>query len=191
MAGVELIFEMLGYWHMGSGMGQGGSLDALAIRMNDLPYIPGRTVKGLLRDGVLTLEECGQLVPGTTEKWFGTDPGNHKNRYDTDQGCIKFTNASLGKEYEIWSHTHHHHLAALFHQVSSTALDAKGNAVNKSLRRIEVAVPMTLTALAASNGEDTAWVSAFAKASYLIRYIGSHRHRGLGRVKLTVKEVKA
>ena len=38
-------------WHCGSGLAAGADVDALVIKDSDgLPYIPGKTMKGLLRE---------------------------------------------------------------------------------------------------------------------------------------------
>ena len=45
-------FSILSYWHAGSGQGRSAVSDALVQNdRNGLPFLPGRTVKGLLREG--------------------------------------------------------------------------------------------------------------------------------------------
>ena len=60
-------------------------------------------------------------------------------------------------------------------------------AKNKSLRTIEVCMPVTLSALIDIKDGDSKTFEYFQKASGLIRSLGSHRHRGLGRCKVTVE----
>jgi CRISPR-associated protein Csx10 len=48
----KLTVTMLGDWHVGSGTGRPGSIDRLIQRDDfDLPYIPAKTLTGILRDG--------------------------------------------------------------------------------------------------------------------------------------------
>ena len=47
---IDYSIEFFSYWHCGSGLAAGADVDELAIKDGDgLPYVPGRTVKGLLR----------------------------------------------------------------------------------------------------------------------------------------------
>lgn len=43
-------------WHCGSGLGAGADVDALVIKdAHQLPFVPGKTIKGLLREAVETV----------------------------------------------------------------------------------------------------------------------------------------
>ncbi|MEJ2682664.1 MAG: RAMP superfamily CRISPR-associated protein [Gammaproteobacteria bacterium] len=51
-----LKITFLDYWHAGGSHGQGFHTQATVARDHDgLPYLPGRTLKGLLRDAVSQL----------------------------------------------------------------------------------------------------------------------------------------
>lgn len=68
-----LTIEFHGYWHVGSGRGDGLGTDAAVIRTSGkLPYVPGRTIKGLLRDAATLSEALGYLAAGRTTMLFGT-----------------------------------------------------------------------------------------------------------------------
>ena len=68
-----LEIQLLSYWHAGSGFGRGADVDALVLKEgNSLPYLPGRTVKGLLREAMQCCEEAGAVPEGTTSNLFGT-----------------------------------------------------------------------------------------------------------------------
>lgn len=65
----KLTVTMLGDWHVGSGTGRPGNIDRLIQRDDfDLPYIPAKTLTGILRDG------C-ELVA------WGLDEGNEKGEW--------------------------------------------------------------------------------------------------------------
>lgn len=192
MKSAKLTFEMTGYWHMGSGFGEGANLDAVVVKtQNGLPYIPGKTVKGLMREAVFTAEECSRVGRGTTTKLFGSHDLN-KSRFETTPGSLTFTNATLGTDMEEWAGKSENveMKQLLFHQVAATKIDESGTAENKSLRRVEVVVPLTLTAYVASAEDDQEWVASLKEAAPLVRHIGSHRHRGLGRAIMKVEEME-
>ena len=53
---IDYTIEFFSLWHCGSGLAAGADVDERVIRDKDgLPYVPGRTVKGLLRDAADTL----------------------------------------------------------------------------------------------------------------------------------------
>jgi CRISPR/Cas system CSM-associated protein Csm3 (group 7 of RAMP superfamily) len=187
--------ELLSYWHAGSGVGQGSLYDATVIKdPNGLPYLPGRTLKGLLRDALHTCENAEQVPNGITETLFGrqsckgtSDPSS------TTQGIIYVSNATLPKEVEqkliadIADTTKPALRDALFDRFVSTSLDENGIATDKTLRSVELCVPLELYAMVSMDTEDPAHWEALGKACSLIRALGSHRQRGLGRCKLSLK----
>ncbi len=188
MTEARIIFEMLGYWHMGTGSGKGFDYDAVVSKTaKKLPYIPGRTVKGLLREAVLLLEEAGRVASGTTADLFGR--ADVDSRYDSAEGRIAFSSATLHPDPSAepgWNNSLPDYLYA---GIASTRIDERGQAVDQSLRRIEVAIPAVLTASASCDDLSTTWVEVLKGAAPLVRMAGSHRHRGLGRVKVTVEGV--
>ncbi len=117
-----LTIEIHAYWHAGSGRGEGMGLDATVVRTRGgLPYLPGRTLKGLMRDASQLAENLGHLQPvGRTEWLFGSplpqpsqtagtsyDAQQTATRYDTRPGRLRFSSARLGavaQEQESWEH---------------------------------------------------------------------------------------
>ena len=48
--------EFQSYWHIGSGLSTGTANDASLLKdRNNFPFIPGKTLKGLIRDAALLL----------------------------------------------------------------------------------------------------------------------------------------
>ena len=85
---LKLTVEILSYWHAGSGLGRGADLDALVLRNgDDLPYLPGRTLKGLLREAFMICEEMGHAQKGRTAELFGLDAAPPSIR-DFDQRAL-------------------------------------------------------------------------------------------------------
>ena len=199
MKTLEITFTFLSPWHMGSGFGEGPNLDAVPVKSPaGLPFIPGRSVKGLFREAFLLAEECGRLQAGTTCRLFGSrDQG--LSRYDSTAGCLHFDSATLGEAMEVWAFAVDEQgkrknagaVRQLFMTLSSTRIDEDGLACDKTLRKIEVALPVTLTARIEGADPDSNLTDALEIAASLIRQAGVHRHRGLGRVTITVKEVRS
>jgi len=190
----KITFKILSFWHAGSGSGEGSHLDAVVTKTPaGLPCIPGRTVKGLFRESVLTAEECGMYNEnGMTDRLFGKGDSSI-SRFDTVPGLLRFTGADLGEGMEQWAGSRENrgrvqHLYSVF---SSTKINENGLAADKSLRSIELTVPLKLCGFVQSDDESTEWMYALRTAAPLLRHLGSHRHRGLGRVVVTVEEVRS
>lgn len=178
-----LKLELLDYWHAGTGRGEGAYLDALVIKRDELPYLPGKTVKGLLREATLTAEEAGRCDTGTTLRLFGRPDGAY------DAGGLIVDDATLPQGVVAWLSTSTDGAALrkhLYRAVASTRIDEDGLARDKNLRRIEVTVPVTLYAPLSCNGPSESWVQILERVAPLIRSLGSHRRRGLGRVRTSV-----
>ena len=193
----DLTIEILSFWHAGSSLGKGAEADATAL-VDDrgLPFLPGRTVKGLLREAVLTCEEFGRLPMGTTCRLFGKapTPGEPSDsspgilRFDSAQICGSARCELLRKEPERKQENDLR--PSLFEKISSTAIDDHGQAADHTLRTIEVTVPVTLHSRVHGPAE-TDWVDAIRFASSLVRSLGCQRHRGLGRCRVTLGDEAA
>ena len=120
-----LSFELLSWWHAGSGRGAGTILDATVHRSPlGLPEIPGKTVKGLLRAAMDRAVEAGVVDPGRQQRWFGSfllgdnavlsSPGNEEPgdaamrhleeaRFSTEPGELWFGSAVLPEAWQRWA----------------------------------------------------------------------------------------
>ena len=68
--------ELHTWWHCGSGQSAGADVDALVIKdKNGMPFIPGKTIKGLLRDAA--------------EELIGWSAETGKADYDEDSAFVK------------------------------------------------------------------------------------------------------
>lgn len=182
-----ILFDIKEYWHAGAGHGAGRLIDATVVKTPaGLPYLPGKSVKGLLRQAVLSCETWGHLEAGTTDRLFGT---RAVGRFETTPGVLAVSDATLGEQWERWARTEEGHAlsSSFFADLSSTSLDEFRVANERTLRRIEVAIPVALTAsweVIGEGGEEA--FTALKTAAPLLRMLGSSRHRGLGRVSVSV-----
>lgn len=80
----KLTITMESDWHIGSGNGRPGNVDRLIKRdANGLPYIPGKTLTGVLRDACeLLVYGLDDRHQGVWHQWldflFGTQPALHE-----------------------------------------------------------------------------------------------------------------
>ena len=84
-------------WHAGSGLGSGADADAVVIKdANNLPYLPGKTIKGLIKDSLLDIKEVQpEMMPKDFIKThFGYEVRDeNKKVIRTEPGSLFFSNA--------------------------------------------------------------------------------------------------
>lgn len=187
--GSVMTIRMLSYWHIGSGMGRGADADAVVLKdQTGLPFIPGKTLKGLLRDSSLCLEDARLCSDGVTKLLFGAE-GEKGN---ATQGSLAIDSAFLPDDERAWfsSAEGREHLKFLYDCFSTTALDDNGVALEHSLHTIEAAVPLELQAridyISVPDGIDV--TEHLSKCCALLRALGSHRNRGFGRCLCSIVE---
>lgn len=174
------------YWHCGSGLAAGADVDALAIKDKyGLPFIPGKTIKGLVReavDEILTLKSDKIDVSIDYVKTFGYFDKDAKNMEKSE---AFFSNACLRKKESDAIKTNG--LARfMFDSISQTAIGEKGVARKHSLRRIEIVRPCILEGEILNVPEGM--VADVKNGMKYTKYLGLGRNRGLGRCTFTVKK---
>ena len=215
---MNLIINIRSYWHPGTGRGSGFHLDALTHTGADgLPRLPGRHLKGLLRDALYRAEtwQWPDAPAGITEALFGSRPierndataeesaedateRNTPNRPDDDNlstpGLLRVSDATLPTEVAKWlaSDDGKPYAAGLYREHFGTAIDERsGVAKERSLRGMQVIVPLELTAIVREvPGVKTVinvadWKKTLAAVFPLIPAVGAHRTRGFGRACLS------
>lgn len=163
------------YWHLGNGLSAGAKLDSSVIKdKNFLPFAPGKSIKGLVREMAELLEDTAFVT-----RCFG-DEGTLMGKY-------YFSNATLAKDIslEIVENKLQDNLYAT---IASTQVGENSVAVDDSLREIEVVIPLVL------EGEildiDERDIEMIKKALLLVKRMGLNRNRGLGRCAFSIGEVK-
>jgi hypothetical protein len=202
-----LVVELLGYWHPGTGRGDGVGADAVVNADADgLPILPGRTIKGLLRQAAELAANAGVTYwsASTITEAFGTGIGDaagdrvqslEESRFLTEGGRLRVASARLGKtlaDRNAWASAARSEegpdlLAAMRTTLASTAL-TDGLVSHGSLRSIEAWLPVTLYAeLEWANAQHAPPWAALDEASQLfVRSVGSGRNRGLGRCQVSI-----
>ncbi len=189
MKNIKYKVEFFDLWHTGSGLAAGADVDALVIKdKNNLPYIPGKTIKGLVREAletILLLREDSDKQK-IVEENFGVLKEKNKDKepeYIMKRGEVFFKNATLSKELTQAIISDLHLYRHLYHSISSTAIE-DGIAKEHSLRRTETTIPTILY------GEilyvDSSITKEVGEALSFIKRLGVGRNRGLGRCQFTI-----
>lgn len=184
--------QLLDYWHCGTGKGSGEYLDALVDRdSHGLPYVPGKMLKGLLREALALCETWEHLAENSHCRLFGSagfDRDSQQPAQPATPGTLWVSNARLPKDLADWllRPDQAGPRQALFRDLFATAVDLRtGAAAHRSLRGMEVAVPLRLEAmigpLPGGDAPPPDWVDQIKKALPLVRALGGQRSRGLGR----------
>lgn len=184
MKDFEYKIEFLSEWHCGSGLAAGADTDALVIKdIDGLPYVPGKTVKGLFREAA---EDLIELKYKGLEDAFHVSFGQFSDKDDANIGEIYFSSAELseGEKNQIKENKL---IKYLYNRVYSTKINEKGTAEDGSLRSIETVVPCTLQGKILQ--VDDKLVELMRDSAKMIKHVGVNRNRGLGRVNVTISEI--
>lgn len=186
--------QLLSEWHIGSGLSGGVAADAIVLKDHDgLPYLPGKTIKGLLRDALMEIHEVQsnkstlediQILLGEENNTQDTSDGNEaicQNDFGTN---AHFSNAILSEQER--NEIIENNLAPyLYRNLSSTKINNKGLAEDKSLRAMEVCVPVILNG--SIHGISQEQQKLLEMAMRWTRRLGLKRNRGLGKCVFNFK----
>lgn len=176
------------YWHIGSGEGKGSHLDAVVdLDSQALPYVPGKMLKGLLRDAAT--RAAAWQWPGHDTQWVERVFGSENTRDKTEPGCIRVSDARLPVNVANYLAQHKTLAAGLYDELFSTAIDEKtGTAKQGSLRGMQVVVPLQLLAEIEFEKGQPDDAKRVKELLPLISAIGANKTRGLGRVTVGGEE---
>lgn len=181
MSTIKYDLEFFTYWHCGSGQAAGADVDSLVIKdKHNLPYVPGKTIKGLLRESAEILSDQKELV----DLIFGVS-GEKEYR---KTGAAFFGNATLSKAER--DYIDKDNLSQfLYHSIASTAINENGIAKDNSLRKTQVVVPCKLEGFISDIPEDDACKKLLVDSMKFIKRMGIGRTRGFGRCRFSVNKI--
>lgn len=196
----KLTLRFLSFWHAGTGLGDWAGHDAAVIRDNaGLPYYPGKSLRGVLRNAVEKAQTLGWYNDLQTqhiaELLFGSSHLQTDQSRLTTPGALYVTNATLPEdEHRYLSQPDAEPLRQLlFATRASTKIDATTNTAQaQSLRAMEMVVPVSLASELELSGSMTDKqksdaIEALTLSLSLIESLGSKRTRGLGRVEVNME----
>lgn len=169
-------------WHCGSGLSAGADVDALVIKNAlNLPFVPGKTIKGLVREAVEEIRALKGIDDNELSSAFGTECMSSGEGL---RGTMFFTDASLN-EAESNAIVAGKLTRFMYRSIASTAIGEDGIATEHSLRKMQVTVPCVLTGRILNVPEAIA--DEITTSLKFIKRLGQNRNRGLGRCTFTVK----
>ena len=192
-------------WHIGSGAGIPGSVDRQVLRdENGLPYIPGKTLTGVLRDAAEWIAYIRQDVQKDGKDWkgvvsalFGEQPESHGG--DAEKAAagakIGISSAELSKDlksYIAGADMQVNISDGLYMAHPGVKIDIKTGRAEKdhffSTERVrhDCVLYADVTYESLSDDEETLLNDA-VKA---VRHIGGKRRRGAGECRLKLLDVK-
>ena len=177
---IKYKIEFFSNWHCGSGLAAGADVDALVVKdAEGLPYVPGKTIKGLLREAAEELNGTSSLL----NKIFGLSGEAKLSDSETSRvGESFFSNAILPEGSAIIASNLIPHLYQTF---ASTSIDEEsGIAKDNTLRRIETVIPCCLEGEIRNIPE--IGTALLEEAMQFIKRMGTGRNRGYGRCKISV-----
>ena len=193
----KIVIKFLSEWQVSSGIGDGYLADNKISRdSNGFPYIPGRAVKGALREGATLLSGCEGRddLKNVNEIIFGTASQDDKVN---QAGIIRVGGAHLDEDLASFLNSldDDSKLGVLKDMISyrsETRLKEDKQVVDGSLRRLECGIPeLELEAdieIENSSALSEEWLDSYLSAvCAAVKSIGGDRARGLGKCRITVK----
>lgn len=184
MISARLVIHCDSEWLIGGGDSALGTADlAPMLDSEGLPFIPGRTIRGLLREATTLVDEAIGHGTRHTDRLFGTRKSSVGTTSTDGDGSVRVGDALLPEEIAARCSGADDRRDLLV-TIRRTALEgATRTAKHGSLREIEVAIAgLQLIATIECQTEDDFKLLAFA--SGLVRNFGHSRSRGLGRCHL-------
>lgn len=186
---INYSIEFFDYWSTTAGLAGGSLADSLCLKAaNGLPYIPGKTIKGLMREAteVLQMQEIELFTSDFIDYVFGElerAPNDSLSGTSTKEALSFFSDATLdkGTAKDILDK---HLNTQMFEYLASTAIESSGLATPGSLRRIEYALPCTL--FGSVYNVPIKYKSQLTNCANFVKRLGYNRHRGFGRCKITI-----
>lgn len=188
---MKYTIKLLSDWHIGSGLSAGAASDNQVLKdQNDLPYIPGKTIKGLLKDALYEMPE-NQANRDLINELFGFEI--KKASTEKHNGILSLSNAQLS-EAEQKEISENKLSNVLYRLITQTKINKNGVADNTSLRTMEVCMPIELEGkikcydkgVERDLNEDEKRL--IIKALKWTRRLGINRNRGLGRCQFIIKD---
>ncbi|HAS6067160.1 TPA: hypothetical protein RQK93_003639 [Vibrio vulnificus] len=196
MKSYQVTIDIHSEWHVGSGEEGGTYADALVLKnSHNLPFLPGKALKGLFRDSFLVAHDNrwfgGELTTEAIELLFG-----HQGQVEHTHGALSFSNAELSSEESAYFELYPEHTRHCYRVHFSTAINGQtGVAKQTSLRAMEVAIPLRLYARIELDDQRldsrmqqqvNEWLEM---CSTLILGLGAKRTRGLGQATVSIEPV--
>ena len=190
----KLTLDFRSYWRAGSGNSAGAYADALVIKKNGLPYLPGKQLRGLLKKAFTTAQAAKWFTEqddNLVEKLFGKEGVQ-------GQGLLITPSATLSTAEHNWCTEDKERIKKLYRTINTQAVDSATSTTKiGSLRTMEVTIPLKLSTIISINqdvehGLNTKDLKQWLNdCCCLITVIGADKNRGFGQVIVSTEEEKS
>ncbi|MGN0916177.1 MAG: RAMP superfamily CRISPR-associated protein [Succinivibrio sp.] len=193
----RIVIKFLSEWQVSSGVGDGYLADNKISRdSKGYPFIPGRAVKGALREGANLIANCNGRsdLKRINEIIFGT--GSREDKANLP-GLIRVSEARLNEDLTCYldnleEQARQDSLKDMISHRTETKLGDDKQVVDRSLRRLECGIPElefeSDIEIASSEKLPDEWLERYLNAvCAAVKSIGGGRARGLGKCKLSIK----
>ena len=179
MKNISYTIKFYSYWHPGGKDGANPQIDNAVLKdKNNMPYIGGKTIKGLIKDGARFVNELNSST--ISGDFIKNIFGEVDTDYKADKAANpqnKFTSAVLKEKVKK------EFAPLLYHTKERTALEADKQSKKHSLRTSEVVIPLELQGKIENFTGDKIMLELAMKA---VKKLGEKRFRGLGRCEITI-----
>lgn len=174
---IKYTIKMHSWWHCGSGLAAGGDADVLTIKDADgLPFIPGKTFKGLVREAAEEISPALGYKADVLTEVFGQESSVGTKTFFSDAVIVDGRQKIVENALAPY----------MFCNIASTKLE-NGVAADSSLRQIEVTVPCELEGCILSVPERAE--ELIENSLRYIKRLGFNRNRGLGRCTILFEKI--
>jgi len=185
--------KFLGEWLVASGLGDGSRADTVLVRdHHGLPFIPGRSIKGILREAARELGEARSDLQDVKKRLFG---GKDDDDSPGEPGILRISRGELEPGLrDALLNIDKADRAVFVNDLtiirSQTEIGSTGSAKNKSLRRIECGIAgmefVSALDIDLDESDNEAWLDGYLCAvCAMVRVMGAGRYRGFGRCGIT------
>lgn len=186
MEQLKYTLQFLSDWSCGSGLDAGVESDVIPIKdARGLPFVPGKTIKGVLREAAEEINEVrNNQYQAQIDALFGV--GADERDEGAQQGGAYFSDAVLPQKEaeEICSKKLQ---SQLFRRITFTAINSNGIVKPHTLRTFEFCMPLELEGSVLLFSNDKAAKELLKMAIRWVRYMGVGRNRGFGRCFITIR----
>ncbi len=178
--------ELLTHWHTGSGLHGGTDANLTVIKnLAGLPYIPGKTIKGLIREGATAIHKLhpGLITDDFVKTVFGW--GEDTKQSEKQSVCF-FGNAELSRH--LSENISKEQKPLLYTTIASTAIYHNGLAKDESLRQMEATVPLVLYGAIEKFPSTPGYEQQLTYCLQWIKKLGHKRTKGFGRCVISIHQ---
>ncbi len=185
MAEIHYTITLFSDWHCGSGQSSGPDSDKLVKKDKyGLPIIPGRTIKGLLKEAAYDLFKDTDGFSEFVKSCFGS---KSDSKDPVSKNVFHYSNANLPAIEINYLKGKPNEISKLYRNIPfNRIMEETGTTDENSLHSMQVTIPLTL------NGKimniPKAYLSQIEACMKMIKRLGNKRNRGFGRCRFFVDE---